>query len=76
MYPKMLDFDPVVMASISMTVARQCISPMIVSKGNFYNYSKRFVVFMPPISKEMTKLRLLRDSKAEKIQLLYEIMEL
>lgn len=31
---------------------------------------------MFPISKEMTKLKLLRDSKAEKIQLLYEIMEL
>lgn len=34
MYPKILDFDPVVMASLSMTLARQCILPMIVSKGN------------------------------------------
>ncbi|KAI1724657.1 helical and beta-bridge domain-containing protein [Ditylenchus destructor] len=34
MYPKILNFDPVVMASLSMTLARQCISPMIVSKGN------------------------------------------
>ncbi|KAL3094502.1 hypothetical protein niasHT_026268 [Heterodera trifolii] len=34
MYPKILDFDPVVKASLSMTLARQCISPMIISKGN------------------------------------------
>uniref|UniRef100_A0A914GXT4 DNA 5'-3' helicase n=1 Tax=Globodera rostochiensis TaxID=31243 RepID=A0A914GXT4_GLORO len=34
MYPKILDFDPVVKASLSMTLARHCISPMIVSKGN------------------------------------------
>jgi len=34
MYPKMLDFHPVVMASFTMTLARQCILPMIVSKGN------------------------------------------
>ncbi|MFH4975571.1 hypothetical protein AB6A40_002280 [Gnathostoma spinigerum] len=34
MYPKILDFDPAVMASLSMTLARPCISPMIVSKGN------------------------------------------
>ena len=30
----MLDFHPVVMASFTMTLARQCILPMIVSKGN------------------------------------------
>jgi len=34
MYPKMLDFHPVVMASFTMTLARQCILPMIVAKGN------------------------------------------
>ena len=34
MYPKMLDFHPVIMASFTMTLARQCILPMIVSKGN------------------------------------------
>nr|CAD2194153.1 unnamed protein product [Meloidogyne enterolobii] len=34
MYPKILDFDPIIKASLSMTLARQCISPMIVSKGN------------------------------------------
>lgn len=34
MYPKILDFDPAVMASLSMTLARPCISPLIVSKGN------------------------------------------
>ena len=32
MYPKMLDFHPVVMASFTMTLARQCILPMIVAK--------------------------------------------
>ncbi|CDW57263.1 TFIIH basal transcription factor complex [Trichuris trichiura] len=34
MYPKMLDFDPAVMASFSMTLARPCLLPLIVSKGN------------------------------------------
>ena len=32
MYPKMMDFHPVVMASFTMTLARQCILPMIVAK--------------------------------------------
>ena len=32
MYPKMLDFHPVIMASFTMTLARQCILPMIVAK--------------------------------------------
>ena len=34
MYPRILDFHPVVMASFTMTLARQCILPMVVSKGN------------------------------------------
>ena len=34
MYPKMLDFHPVIMSSFTMTLARQCILPMIVAKGN------------------------------------------
>ncbi|KAK0420877.1 hypothetical protein QR680_014941 [Steinernema hermaphroditum] len=34
MYPKILDFDPTVMASISMTLSRPCISPLIVARGN------------------------------------------
>ncbi|KAK0420860.1 hypothetical protein QR680_014930 [Steinernema hermaphroditum] len=34
MYPKILDFDPTVMASISMTLSRPCISPPIVARGN------------------------------------------
>lgn len=34
MYPRMLDFHPVIMASFTMTLARQCILPMVVSKGN------------------------------------------
>ena len=33
-YPKILDFDPVIMASLTMTLGRPCISPVIVSKGN------------------------------------------
>lgn len=33
MYPKILDFDPAIMASLSMTLARPCIEPLIVSKG-------------------------------------------
>ncbi|XP_055919297.1 general transcription and DNA repair factor IIH helicase subunit XPD [Eupeodes corollae] len=34
MYPKILDFDPVVLSSFTMTLARPCLLPMIVSKGN------------------------------------------
>lgn len=34
MYPKILDFDPVVMSSFTMTLARPCLLPMIVSRGN------------------------------------------
>lgn len=34
MYPKILDFDPVVMSSFTMTLARPCLLPMIVAKGN------------------------------------------
>lgn len=34
MYPKILDFNPVIMASFTMTLARPCLCPMIVSKGN------------------------------------------
>ncbi|KAI9582979.1 general transcription and DNA repair factor IIH helicase subunit XPD [Glossina fuscipes] len=34
MYPKILNFDPVVMSSFTMTLARPCLLPMIVSKGN------------------------------------------
>ncbi|KAK2161713.1 hypothetical protein LSH36_111g05059 [Paralvinella palmiformis] len=34
MYPKILDFRPVTMSSYTMTLARQCICPMVVSRGN------------------------------------------
>lgn len=34
MYPKILDFNPVIMSSFTMTLARPCLFPMIVSKGN------------------------------------------
>ncbi|XP_052742411.1 general transcription and DNA repair factor IIH helicase subunit XPD [Bicyclus anynana] len=34
MYPKILDFNPVIMSSFTMTLARPCILPMIVSKGS------------------------------------------
>jgi DNA excision repair protein ERCC-2 len=34
MYPKILDFHPCVMTSFTMTLARPCILPMIVAKGN------------------------------------------
>lgn len=30
----MLDFDPVVMASFSMTLSRNCIMPLVVARGN------------------------------------------
>jgi len=34
MYPKILGFNPVVCNSFSMTLARPCVLPMIVTKGN------------------------------------------
>ncbi|XP_072032459.1 general transcription and DNA repair factor IIH helicase subunit XPD-like [Amphiura filiformis] len=34
MYPKILDFRPVTMASFTMTLARNCICPIIVGRGN------------------------------------------
>ncbi|ODM91164.1 TFIIH basal transcription factor complex helicase XPD subunit [Orchesella cincta] len=34
MYPKILDFHPTLMTSFTMTLARQCILPMVVTKGN------------------------------------------
>ncbi|VEN48606.1 unnamed protein product [Callosobruchus maculatus] len=34
MYPKILNFHPVIMSSLTMTLARPCLLPMIVSKGN------------------------------------------
>ncbi|XP_022824870.1 TFIIH basal transcription factor complex helicase XPD subunit [Spodoptera litura] len=34
MYPKILDFNPIIMSSFTMTLARPCILPMIVSKGS------------------------------------------
>jgi len=34
MYPKMLDFRPVNMASFTMTLARPCLAPMIIARGS------------------------------------------
>uniref|UniRef100_UPI00358E0210 general transcription and DNA repair factor IIH helicase subunit XPD isoform X2 n=1 Tax=Myxine glutinosa TaxID=7769 RepID=UPI00358E0210 len=34
MYPKILDFRPVTIASFSMTLARTCLCPIIVGRGN------------------------------------------
>ncbi|VDP42579.1 unnamed protein product [Schistosoma curassoni] len=34
MYPRILDFHPVNTVSFTMTLARNCVLPMIVSKGN------------------------------------------
>ncbi len=34
MYPKILDFRPVLATSFTMTLSRQCICPLIVTKGN------------------------------------------
>ncbi|OXA59642.1 general transcription and DNA repair factor IIH helicase subunit XPD [Folsomia candida] len=34
MYPKILDFHPTIMTSFTMTLARPCILPMVVTKGN------------------------------------------
>ncbi|XP_067947764.1 general transcription and DNA repair factor IIH helicase subunit XPD-like [Watersipora subatra] len=34
MYPKILDFHPVLMSTFSMSLARQCIYPLVVTRGN------------------------------------------
>ncbi|XP_030073294.1 general transcription and DNA repair factor IIH helicase subunit XPD isoform X2 [Microcaecilia unicolor] len=33
-YPKILDFQPVTMATFTMTLARTCLCPMVVGRGN------------------------------------------
>lgn len=33
-YPKILDFHPVTMATFTMTLARVCLCPMIIGRGN------------------------------------------
>ena len=33
MYPKMLNFNPVVRASLEMSIVRPCICPMVVGRG-------------------------------------------
>ena len=44
MYPRILDFHPVIMASFTMTLARQCILPMIVAKGNDQVKGERIIL--------------------------------
>ena len=34
MYPRLLDFQPVVMVSLSLSMARGAICPMVVARGN------------------------------------------
>ncbi|XP_048474147.1 general transcription and DNA repair factor IIH helicase subunit XPD [Rhincodon typus] len=34
MYPKILDFRPVIMATFTMTLSRTCLCPLIVGRGN------------------------------------------
>ena len=34
MYPRLLDFQPVVMTSLALSMARGAICPMIVARGN------------------------------------------
>lgn len=36
MYPKILDFNPVLMTSFTMTLARQCILPMVRNNSSIY----------------------------------------
>ncbi|CAD5123245.1 DgyrCDS11601 [Dimorphilus gyrociliatus] len=33
-YPKILDFRPVTMASFTMTLARECVCPLVISRGS------------------------------------------
>jgi len=37
MYPKILDFDPVVMSSFTMTLARPCLLPMVLFTPSIRN---------------------------------------
>ena len=34
MYPKLLDFQPLIMKSIDISLSRNSINPMVVSKGS------------------------------------------
>ena len=47
MYPRILDFHPVIMSSFTMTLARQCILPMIVARYDFRNIDINLWLYDP-----------------------------
>lgn len=55
MYPKILDFDPVVMSSFTMTLARPCLLPMVKLLKLFVEFVRRAfsfpVLFLQVVSK-------------------------
>ncbi|KPJ21322.1 TFIIH basal transcription factor complex helicase XPD subunit [Papilio machaon] len=40
MYPKILDFNPVIMSSFTMTLARPCLLPMVRKETDFTSIPK------------------------------------
>lgn len=45
MYPKILDFDPVIMTSLTMTLARPCLLPMVfISLGKKIDMLESFIL--------------------------------
>ena len=50
MYPKLLDFKPLIMKSIEISLSRNSINPLIISKGSdqvgfFLNFFKNLLKF-------------------------------
>ena len=55
MYPRLLDFTPVVMTSLSLSMARSALCPMVVARGNDqvrgFIFVERHKLTMPKILK-------------------------
>lgn len=77
MYPKILDFQPVLMSSFTMTLARPCLLPMVnggVQKPYDLFKHKRFPFSSRLYRKETIKSRYHPSLKHVKTQQLFEIM--
>lgn len=76
MYPKILDFDPVVMTSLTMTLARPCLLPMVFlllnKKLNAKLFNETFIYRL--YRKETIRLQLVPNLRPETTRLSYEIM--
>lgn len=73
MYPKILDFEPVIMSSFTMTLARPCLLPMVYCR-NFVDESENAIFSRRQSRKATTKLQYHLSLKREKTLQLFETM--